>query len=381
MNVLLPVAVLIFLLVLLVILELEWGLHHMRDLAGTPFPPAESPLVSILFTALNEEKNIEQGIRSLLALEYDNLEVIAVNDRSTDSTGMILDRLQQEDPRLRVIHISDLPDGWLGKNNALYNAAGKATGEYLLFTDADVVMEKTVLSRAMQYMITNRLDHLSLMFDIRQTGSMVLNTVVLEFAGGIFWTFKPWKVKTAGDKHYMGVGAFNLITSKAYEAVGTHKAIAMCPVDDIALGKKVKEHGFSQDCLLGGDFLCVPWYQSLSEMVIGLEKNIYAGLDFNFYKAVAAIVVQIMIGILPLWAVFFTGGATRLLFTLTLLLRFMSFAWTSTRSSYKSWHAIATLITPYITTYITIRAVSKTLYQGGIYWRGTFYSLKELKKI
>jgi cellulose synthase/poly-beta-1,6-N-acetylglucosamine synthase-like glycosyltransferase len=99
-------------------------------------------------------------VRSLLALDYPRLELLAVNDRSTDGTGDILDRVAAEDGRLNVVHLKELPPGWLGKNHALHYGAERASGELLLFTDADVVMEPTTLLRAVQHLQQEDLDHL-----------------------------------------------------------------------------------------------------------------------------------------------------------------------------------------------------------------------------
>src|SRR3954451_9899572 len=121
------------------------SIRFLREL-----PPIDGPLprVSILIPARNEERNLEEALRSVLALDYDNLEIDVVDDRSTDRTGEILDRMAAAAPRLRGVHVRELPAGWLGKNHALWLGAGKASGDFLLFTDADVVLEPSALRRA-----------------------------------------------------------------------------------------------------------------------------------------------------------------------------------------------------------------------------------------
>ncbi|PYQ54946.1 MAG: hypothetical protein DMF53_28775 [Acidobacteria bacterium] len=134
------------------------SIRALRDL-----PPLAGPLprVSIIIPARNEERNLEEALRSILALDYDNLEIDVVDDRSTDRTGEILDRMATADPRLRIVHVRELPPGWLGKNHALWLGAEKATGEFLLFTDADVVMAPSILRRAVGALVADRLDHLT----------------------------------------------------------------------------------------------------------------------------------------------------------------------------------------------------------------------------
>lgn len=132
--------------------------------------PEALPRLSIVVPALNEEETVEPAMRTLLALDYPQLEIIAVDDRSTDETGGILDRLAATDPRLRVLHVRELPAGWLGKNHALHLASREATGDYILFTDADVLFEPTVLRRTVRAMIARGLDHLAVFPELVRGG-------------------------------------------------------------------------------------------------------------------------------------------------------------------------------------------------------------------
>ncbi|HVG46286.1 MAG TPA: glycosyltransferase, partial [Longimicrobium sp.] len=126
-----------------------------------PLGDAEMPAISIVVAARNEARGIEGAMRSLLAQDAPRLEVVVVDDRSDDATGAILDRFARDEPRLRVVHVTELPAGWLGKNHALWLGAGSATGELLLFTDADVVIEPLALRRAVGAMVAGGLDHLT----------------------------------------------------------------------------------------------------------------------------------------------------------------------------------------------------------------------------
>src|ERR1700686_2254485 len=138
------------------IVDAALGMPSVADVSRpewdrNPVLPAGNPRVSIMVPARNEEETIEQALETLLALDYDNYEVIAVNDRSTDSTGEIMERIEQnpridpsqnagtrtEHPAFRVVHHTELPAGWLGKTHAMWTAANEATGDWLLFTDAD----------------------------------------------------------------------------------------------------------------------------------------------------------------------------------------------------------------------------------------------------
>ncbi|HEY4587862.1 MAG TPA: glycosyltransferase family 2 protein, partial [Thermoanaerobaculia bacterium] len=226
------------------------GVRSIRALRDLPPLAGPLPRVSIIIPARNEERNLEEALRSVLALDYDNLEIDVVDDRSTDRTGEILDRMAAADPRLRIVHVRELPPGWLGKNHALWLGAGKATGEFLLFTDADVVLAPATLRRAVGAMVADGLDHLTAAPEIARPG------VLFEMFVGAFSLFftlytRPWKVKDPESPSHVGVGAFNLVRAAAYRAAGGHPAIAMRPDDDLKLGKLLKKKGFHQEFVFG----------------------------------------------------------------------------------------------------------------------------------
>lgn len=209
------------------------------------------------------------------------------------------------------MHVSELPGGWLGKNHALHLGAGRARGEYLLFTDADVVMEPSTLKRAMARMRARNLDHLTLFFRAVLPSSL-LQMVVIEFGVSLISYLQPWKAADPGSDKFIGIGAFNLVRTAAYRKAGGHGAIRLCPLDDIMLGKLLKMHGFAQECLYGYHFIAVKWYGSIREMVRGLRKNTYAALDYSFTQLCVLTCLQLIFSIWPPWALFLTEGATRL---------------------------------------------------------------------
>jgi len=238
----LAIATLLFWIALCIELTLgNRSIKFLRDLPSPAEPPSQR--VSIIIAARNEERNVEEALRSILRQDDANLEVIAVDDRSTDRTGAILDRLAGADPRLRIVHLKELPPGWLGKNYALDRGAEQASGDLLLFTDADVVMQPSTVSRAVGYSLEHQIDHLAIAPDIKMPG------VLLKLFAGAFAIFfslyaRPWKASDPRSKRYVGIGAFNLVRKDVYRAVGGHQAIAMRPDDDLKLGKLVKRNGY-----------------------------------------------------------------------------------------------------------------------------------------
>ena len=367
-------------IVLGISIELSIGLRkltHLEDIP--PLPSGKIAKISIIIPALNEEETIAPALASVLSLDYKNLEIIVVNDRSTDRTGEILDKTAERYPQVKVFHKKNLPPGWLGKNHALQFGARQATGEFLLFTDADIVMEKTTLLRAINHMQKEELDHLSIIFKADVPGGL-LRMVLLEFGGALMWKFKPWNVKNPESKHYMGVGAFNMVRSPVYYQIGMHERISMCPIDDIMLGKVIKEQKFRSDCVAGYDFVSVEWYPTIKEAARGLEKNIFAGLDYSLLTAMGGAVFMFLAGILPVIAVVTATGPSRIIYGLIVLTRILSSVDGLTKSKLPPLNALWILCSTWFGIYMLMNATLKTIYHKGITWRGTFYPLEELKK-
>jgi len=362
------------------LVELWLGIRKMRSLRGIMlFEQEVRPKVSIIVPACNEEKTIEPALLSILNMDYNPVEIIVVNDRSTDGTGEILAQIKQEYPELLIHTIEELPEGWLGKNHALHQGVLQAQGEFVLFTDADILFEKTTLSRAMSIMINEQIDHLSLIFRNIARG-LLLNAMMVDAGGGLFFLFKPWKVSDPKSKNFIGVGAFNLVRKSVYIEIGGHEQIRMHPIDDIMLGKIIKRNGFRQECLSGYDFLAVHWYDSPVHMINGLMKNIFALYNFRVSYVMIAVLMICLLTILPLWGVFLTSGMTQLVCFLTVFIRLLSSAYGANITGTTYWTLPLALVTPYINIYIILKGILVTLTNDGIDWRGTHYPLNKLKE-
>src|SRR5438445_1296629 len=236
----------IFGLVLFGLVAFFWLTHGLRVAYGairlpwlkgfSPAVDADSPRISLIFAARDEEEKLPAALATLMEIDYPNLEIIAVDDRSKDATGRILDDFAAAHPRLRVVHITQLPAGWLGKPHALQKAYETSTGEWLLFTDADVRFKPDVLRRAVALAKQRNLDHLTLFGEIEMAGFW--EKVLLTFFGMAFnIAIDPYRVANPHSRAYIGVGAFQLLKRAAYEASGTHRRLAMEVVDDMKLGK------------------------------------------------------------------------------------------------------------------------------------------------
>ncbi len=362
------------------LIDIVLGVRQLRTLGDIkPSILSASPMVSVIVPACNEEDTIEPALRSLFALEYDNIEILVVNDRSTDNTAGVLHAIQKEHPQLQVLTITELPEGWLGKNNALHQGALAARGEYILFTDADILFARSTLSRAVRLMVGEKLDHLSLIFKNIAEGAL-LGAMMVEAGGGLFFLFKPWKVRDPKSKYFMGVGAFNLVRKSVYREIGGHNSIRMHPIDDILLGKIIKQNGFKQDCLTAYNFLTVHWYSSTRKMIHGLMKNIFALYDFKILYAMVAVLMISVLVILPLWGALLGTGTLRSICLLVVCVRLLSTAY-GTGITGTAWKTLPfSFITPYINVYIIVKGVVKTIAGNGIEWRGTHYPLDKLRK-
>lgn len=366
------------LLYIAISLEVTIGNRSIAFLKDIPPLEGDLPRVSIVIPARNEERNLEEALRSVLAQDYANVAIVVVDDRSTDRTGEILDRMATADPRLKVVHVTELPPGWLGKNHALELGSEGTTGDYLLFTDADVVMEPTAVRRAVARMEAKKLDHLTSSPEIERTGllyEMFIGTFALFFA---MYT-KPWKVGDPKASQHIGIGAFNLVRASAYRAAGGHRPIALRPDDDLKLGKLLKKNGYRQEFLFGHGMLRVEWYASIRELVRGLMKNAFPAVDYRLSVVILSTLAQLAWNVWPFAAVFVTGGATRLVNLAVCLLILLLCAVNAPLAGVRRWYGIGFPVASLLFLYILWRSTILILWTGGIEWRGTRYPLADLK--
>jgi len=348
------------------------------------------PRVSIIVPARNEEADIEQSLTRLLELDYANYEVIAVNDRSTDRTGEIMERVAQNPlssqrtrkmghPVLRVIHHRELPAGWLGKTHAMWAAANAATGDWLLFTDADVLFKPDSVRRALAYAEVERADHVVLF------PQMIMKTpgefMMIAFFQTMFvFGHRPWKVADPKSKDHMGVGAFNLIRRSAYEAVGTYAALRMEVLDDMKLGKVVKNAGFAQRNVFGGDLISIRWARGARGVVDNLTKNFFAILSFQWWRTLISAFGLAFLNLMPFVGVCLAHGWQRLPYAVALLSMFLIYVGMSWRSRVPAYYFLLHPVSTVLFVYTLLRSMSHALWNDGIVWRGTRYALEELRK-
>ncbi len=378
-TVALAVAVLAVWLAALV--ELARGARQVEQLGDQdPAAPADpAPRLSIVVPARDEERHIEQAMRSVLALELPALEVIAVDDRSSDRTGAILDALAAADPRLRVVHVSALPPGWLGKNHALHLAGQAATGDWVLFTDADVFFAPDALRRALAHAERAGLDHL--VVGPRLVGGTPLLKVMLAcFALSFALSLRPWRAADPARAEHIGIGAFNLVRRRTLAAIGFHARLPLRPDDDLKLGKLIKQSGGRQRFVAGGDLVQVEWYRTAAEMVRGLEKNAFPFLDYSVPRTLAAVAFLLLTVLGPLFGLLTTTGLAFASHAASVALTLALTAAAGRRSAGLSpWAGFGYPLGALLMAVTVLNSMGRTLRRGGVVWRGTLYPLAALK--
>jgi glycosyltransferase involved in cell wall biosynthesis len=355
----------------------------------------DRPRVSIIVPARNEEEHIESSLRALLALDYDNYEVIAVNDRSTDRTGEIMERMagnppfsspqfsqrtrETGRPLLRVIHHRELPAGWLGKTYAMWTAANQANGDWLLFTDADVRFKPDSVRRALAYAEAERADHVVLFpqMIMKRPGEYMM---IAFFQTMFVFGHRPWKVADPTTRDHMGVGAFNLIRRGVYEAVGTYEALRMEVLDDMKLGKVVKNAGFAQRNVFGSDLISIRWAHGARGVVDNLTKNFFAILSFQWWRTLISAFGMAFLNLMPFLGVLLAHGWERSPYAIALVSMFLIYLGMSWHSRVPAYYFVLHPVSTVLFIYTLFRSMFHTLWNGGIIWRGTKYPLEELRK-
>jgi glycosyltransferase involved in cell wall biosynthesis len=346
------------------------------------FPPItgnDVPRISLLFAARDEEEKLPGALATLAQIDYPQLEIIGVDDRSEDATGRILDEFAASHPRFRAIHVKELPAGWLGKPHALQQAYEASSNEWLLFTDADVRFKTDVLRRAIAMATGCNLDHLTLFGDVEMVGFW--EKVVVTFFGMAFhMATAPSEVINPKSGAYVGVGAFQLLKRSAYEAAGTHRRLAMEVVDDMKLAKIVKQAGFRSAVGIAQDSVVVRWHAGARNLINGVTKNFFAVSGFSVTRVAVAIVGLFLMNVLPFVGMVFGHGWVGIFAGICVVIVLCFHAGVDIVMRVSPLYCFTVPIGAVLFAYMLLRSTVYTLRQGGIIWRGTFYPLEALKR-
>ena len=360
------------------------GLPRIPNLLDAKYDrsPTGNPSITIIVPARNEAANIAATLHSLLTQDYPNLEIIAVNDRSTDTTGTIMDELAAQHPdRLSAIHIKELPTGWLGKTHAMSLAARQAIAihhpDYLLFTDADVLFSPEAIRRSLAQAVATQADHFVTFPTpvIKTPGEGML----LGYLGVMgLWATRPWRAANPRAKRdAIGIGAFNLLRATAYQQLGGFDALRMEILEDLTLGRRVKLTGLRQRVATAPGMVTLHWASGAFGIVRVMTKNLFAVFHFRISLVLLSILWLTLFCIGPV--AFLFVPQTRLPAILTLAAIAGLYLLSSRHSRISPWNAVLFPVSAAMFLYSLLLSTFTTLKDGGVTWRGTFYPLTELR--
>jgi cellulose synthase/poly-beta-1,6-N-acetylglucosamine synthase-like glycosyltransferase len=341
--------------------------------------PQGAPSLTVIVPARDEAADIAATLHSLLQQDYPNLQIIAVNDRSTDRTGEIITTLAAQYPnKLRALHITELPEGWLGKTHAMALAARQAPTDYLLFTDADVLFRPDAIRRALAYAVAAQADHLVTLPTtiIKRWDEAALLSFFQLFG---LWAARTWRVSDPkATRDALGIGAFNLLRRSAYLHIGGFESLRMEIVEDIGLGRRIKRTGLAQRVAFGRGLVSVHWAAGLKGLVNVWTKNIFSAFRFYVWLALLWCLWVIIFWAAPAAGLFY--APTRIPAILTLAAVAYGYHLMGRHSGLSTWNAVFFPFSALVFVFTLLRSMLITLKQGGVRWRGTFYSLTELRK-
>jgi glycosyltransferase involved in cell wall biosynthesis len=362
-----------------------FGLRSIPNLLESQFDlhPAGDPTLAIIVPARNEQEALPGALASLIAQDYANLRIIAVDDRSTDATGTIMDDLARKNPdRLRVLHIRELPANWLGKPHAMAMAARDAFAidhpDFLLFTDADVFFEPQAIRRSLAQAVATEADHFVTFPtpQIRTLGEGML----LGYLGVMgLWATRPWKASDPkATRDSIGIGAFNLLRSAAYEQLGGFESLRMEILEDLTLAHRVKAARLRQRVAIAPGMVSLHWASGAVGVVHVMTKNLFAVFRFRILFVLAACIGLAFQCLAPF--VFLLIPNTRVPAVLTLVSIAVLYRLSSRHSKISARYAVLFPAGAALFLYSLLRSALTTLREGGVMWRGTFYPLRELRK-
>ena len=348
---------------------------------------SESPLVSVVIPARNEARNIALCMQSVLRSHYPSVEVVVVDDRSTDGTGIIAREVSRNDKRARVIEAPPLPDGWLGKQWACSHGAAEARGEILCFTDADTIHGSELLTRSVAMLRNHDMDFVTVAGRQRLVGFWervvqphIFTMLALRYGG-------PGEVnRSARVEDKIANGQFMLFTRAAYDEIGGHEAVRGRVAEDLALAQLLFERGKRTMVALGLSLLSTRMYGSLGEIVRGWMKNIYAGgldsvpfgaagrtlLPLGLLAVPCAMLAPVVVLVLAAFGLVSSGALLWATACTVITLLWWAFSYVMA-ARISPGYAFAFPLGAAVVIYIVLRAVSRGM---RVEWKGREYQLR-----
>ncbi len=341
--------------------------------------PAGSPSITVIVPARDEAADIAATLHSLLAQDYSNIQIIAVDDRSTDQTGAIVDTIATQHPdKLRALHVTELPPGWLGKTHAMALAARQAPTDYLLFTDADVLFRSDAIRRALAHAVATSADHLVTIPTtlIHRWDEAAILGFFQIFA---LWGARPWRVADPKSKRdALGIGAFNLLRRSAYLKIGGFESLRMEIIEDLGLARRIKRGGLAQLVVFGRGLVSLHWASGVAGLVGIMTKNLFSAFRFRIWLALLGCLWLLIFCVAPAAGLFFDPTRLPAIFTLAAVV--LAYWLMGRHSRISTWNTLFFPLGALVFVFTLLQSMFITLKRGGVIWRGTFYPLAELRK-
>ncbi len=261
------------------------------------------PLVSIVLPARNEQDNIQKCLKSLVRQDYQNYEIIAVNDCSTDATGEMLHKIaaSNSERKITIVNLERKPAGWVGKNWACFQGYKRSSGQVLLFTDADTIHAPDTISLAVRHMLDEKLDALTAR--PRITSDNTLTKIVLPLVWMVSHiAYSALKVNNPKSKTGFVFGGFYLITREVYESLGTHQSVKGEIAEDLAVGEKLKLGNHRLRMFLGEENIQASWALDSGSLHSAIQRTIVSAFQKQPILTCAYAALQAVMLILP-WIV------------------------------------------------------------------------------
>jgi chlorobactene glucosyltransferase len=344
------------------------------------------PLVSVLIPARNEAENISRSLTSFMKQDYPNMEILVLDDNSSDNTGLIVKRLAKKDSRIKLFKGKPLKEGWLGKCYACQQLSEYAKGDYFIFTDADTLHFNKTVSNALATLLKNKLDALSafpnqIMVTIHERMTVnFINFAILSFLPLIL-------VKKAKTPFFcVAIGQFFLFKREVFEKIGGFEHVKTEIIEDVYLAKEVKKFGYKYMVFDGNGNISCRMYKNLKEVVRGFSRFIYAAFDFNIVmEAIAIFFVSILFLVpfllLPIGIFIFRWSGSLITLNIIQILAVLTIKiMLALKFKYR---ILDSLLTPLSIVYMVFLAGNsylQTKVGRGINWKGRTYNMENEEK-
>tara|TARA_Y100000588_G_scaffold163404_1_gene177511 strand:- start:697 stop:1857 length:1161 start_codon:yes stop_codon:yes gene_type:complete len=291
----------------LVITLINWKfLKHLSDFGTIQLTAGYKPRISILVPARNEENGIMDCVRGLVSQTYYPLEILILDDRSTDNTVVKVESLASQDDRIRILEGADTPPGWIGKNWACDQLYRASEGELLIFIDADTVLSPEAVAVSVNELTRLEADLLTVMPG-RGSKTMV-ERLMYSFMDWILFCWMPLKTSEIRGPGFLSTafGQFMLFKRKSYEEIGGHYSIKDEPLDDFSLGRMAKRMGLRRLIFQASDWVSVLPYQNSADAFRGVSRSVFPAMNYSVTVFLGLCVMLCSIGFLPISTIILT---------------------------------------------------------------------------